>query len=88
MFKMGAEQSLKMTRSQVEKVLPADYPQDKIMKEFDVAIDKAKARKINRKELKNLLIQMPAKLVDGKLDSMEVNCLIQQLNKIVEIEKK
>jgi len=85
---MGADKSLKMTRLKVEKVLPADYPQNKIMNEFDIAIEKAKAGKINRKELNVFLIQMPAKLVDDKLDSMEVKALMQQLNKIVEHKNK
>ncbi|MBC8184181.1 hypothetical protein H8E88_24065 [candidate division KSB1 bacterium] len=87
-LQMGAEQSLKMTRSQVEKALPTDFPADKIMKEFNVTLEKAKASKINKKKLKNLLIQMPAKLEDGKLDSVEVDSLIQQLRNIIDVQQK
>lgn len=65
-----------------------DYPADKIMKEFDVTSEKAKAGHINTEELKNLLQWLPAKLEDGGLDSLEIDSLIQQLHKMVVFAQK
>lgn len=83
-LQMGAEKSLLAVRSQVEEALPAGYRADKIMKEFDAALEKAKAGQINKGELKNFLFAMPAQLQDGKLDSTEADTLLQQFHKIVE----
>jgi len=87
-LQLGAEKSLQIARSQVEKALPETYPADKIKKEFDAVLEKAKAGQINSGELKNFLLWLPTKLNDTKLDSLEVDNLITRLHRIVEVEQK
>ena len=87
-LQIGAEKSLLIARSQVEKALPEAYPTDKIMKEFDAVLEKSKTGQINMGELKNLLLWIPAKLEDSNLDSVEVDSLIQRLHRIVVVEQK
>ncbi|MBC8184179.1 hypothetical protein H8E88_24055 [candidate division KSB1 bacterium] len=85
-LQLGAEKSLQIARSQVEKALPETYPADKIKKEFDAVLGKAKAGQINSGELKNFLLWLPTKLKNTKLDSIEVDNLITRLHKIVEVK--
>ncbi|HSW39085.1 MAG TPA: hypothetical protein VLL97_06300 [Acidobacteriota bacterium] len=82
LLKMGAEQSLLLARSQVAEALPPDYPPEKILALFDTVLERAKSGHINTAELKNLLVALPAKLLDGRLDPNEADSVIQHLHKI------
>lgn len=88
LLKIGVEKSLLMARSQVEKALPETYAPDKIRKEFDAVLNNVRAGQINTGNVKNLLLWMPTVLEDSKLDSMEVDSLIQRLHKISEVKQK
>jgi len=88
LLKMGIEKSLLMARSQVEKALPETYPADKITKEFDAVLGKVKTGQINSGEFKNLLLWLPVKLEDTRIDSVEADSLIARLHKIVEVQQK
>ncbi len=85
---IGVEKSLLMAQSKVEKALPETYPANIIKKEFDAVLDKAKAGQINSGELKNFLLWLPTKLKNTKLDSVEVENLLNRLHNIVEVKQK
>lgn len=85
---LGAEKSLQITRSKIEKALPETYPADKIRKEFDAVLDQAKAGQINSGELKNFLLWLPTQLNNTQLDSVEVDRLIAKLQQVVEVQQK
>ena len=87
LLKIGVEKSLLLARSQVEKALPSSYPSDRIKKEFDAVLDNVRAGQINTGNVKNFLLWMPTVLEDSKLDSVEVDSLIQRLHKIAEVKK-
>jgi hypothetical protein len=79
----GTEKALLVVQSQVEDALPANYSVDEVRKKFDVVLEKVKTGEVNTGELTALLTWIPARLQDGKLDSVEVDSVIQRLNKAV-----
>lgn len=86
LLQFGAEYGLKQIKSQVKEIAPEGLQADSLMLAFDQALEKTQSGRINTGELKNLLLWIPAKMADGKLDSLEIQNILQRLNKIVKEE--
>lgn len=79
---MVVEKSFVVMENAVVKHLPQGASQDSVRTMFKNIVDKIKTQKVDKQELKTFVLTFQAAFRDQKLDSTEVNRLLEGLKRL------